>query len=51
MKLINFGSTGGTGRQVVTQGLEQGHDVTAFARSPERLDQKDEKLQALPTLC
>jgi putative NADH-flavin reductase len=45
MKLIIFGSTGGTGRQIVTQALEQGHDVTAFARSPEKLDQKHEKLK------
>ena len=47
MKLIIFGSTGCTGRQVVTQALEQGHDVTAFARSPEKLDQKHEKLQVI----
>ena len=39
MKLAIFGSTGSTGRQVVAQALEQGHDVTAFARSPEKLDQ------------
>ena len=47
MKLILFGSTGGTGRQVMTQALEQGHDVTAFARSPEKIDQKHEKLQVV----
>ncbi len=47
MKVIIFGSTGGTGRQVVTQALEQGHDVIAFARSPEKLDQKHEKLQVI----
>ena len=47
MKLIIFGSTGCTGHQVVTQALEQGHDVTAFARSPEKLDQKHEKLQVI----
>ena len=47
MKLIIFGSTGPTGRQVVTQALEQGHEVTAFARSPEKLDQKHEKLQVI----
>ena len=47
MKLIIFGSTGDTGRQVVTQALEQGHEVTAFARSPEKLDQKHEKLQVI----
>ena len=45
MKLIIFGSTGGTGRQVVDQALEQGHTVTAFARNPEKLDRKHEKLQ------
>ena len=47
MKLIIFGSTGCTGRQIVTQALEQGHDVTAFARSPEKLDQKNEQLQVI----
>lgn len=47
MKLIIFGSTGGTGRQVVRQALEQGHDVTAFVRSPEKLNQKHEKLQVV----
>ena len=47
MKLIIFGSTGCTGHQVVTQALEQGHDVTAFARSPEKLDQKHGKLQVI----
>lgn len=47
MKVIIFGSTGGTGRQIIRQALEQGHDVTAFARSPEKLDQKHEKLQVI----
>lgn len=47
MKLIIFGSTGNTGRQVVTQALEQGHEVTAFARSPEKLNQKHIKLQVV----
>ena len=47
MKLIIFGSTGGTGRQIVAQALEQGHEVTAFARSPEKLDQKHEKLKVV----
>ncbi len=47
MKLTIFGSTGGTGRQILTQALEQGHDVTAFARSPEKLDQMHEKLQVI----
>ncbi len=45
MKLIIFGSTGDTGRQIVTQSLAQGHEVTAFARSPEKLNQTHEKLK------
>jgi putative NADH-flavin reductase len=40
MKLIIFGSTGGTGRQLVTQALELGHTVCAFARHPEKLTQE-----------
>lgn len=34
MKLIVFGATGGTGRQIVEQALAAGHQVTAFARQP-----------------
>lgn len=38
MKITIFGSTGGTGRELVKQGLELGHEVTAFARTPAKLD-------------
>jgi putative NADH-flavin reductase len=34
MRIIVFGPTGGTGRQLVSQGLATGHKVTAFTRSP-----------------
>lgn len=37
MKLAVFGATGPTGQQLVKQALEQGHSVTALARTPERL--------------
>ena len=37
MKLVIFGSTAGTGRELVEQALEQSHDVSAFARTPEKL--------------
>ena len=37
MKLIIFGATGTLGRYVVEQALEQGHQVTAFARNPSTL--------------
>ena len=37
MKLLVFGATGGTGRRLVQQALEQGHVVTAFARDPKKV--------------
>ncbi len=37
MKLAIFGATGPTGQQLVKQALEQGHSVTALARTPEKL--------------
>jgi putative NADH-flavin reductase len=37
MKALIVGSTGGTGRELVKQALEQGHWVTAFARTPSKL--------------
>ncbi len=38
MKVIVFGSTGGTGRAVIAKLLADGHDVTAFARNPAKLE-------------
>ncbi len=32
MKLIVFGATGGTGRELLAQGAAAGHDMTAFTR-------------------
>src|SRR4051794_32402465 len=37
MNLTVFGGTGGVGRQVVTQALDAGHDVTAYLRNPAKL--------------
>jgi uncharacterized protein YbjT (DUF2867 family) len=37
MKLTIFGATGGLGRQAIDQAIAAGHDVTAVARSPEKL--------------
>ncbi len=34
MKLLIIGATGGTGRALVEQALERGHNVTAFVRNP-----------------
>jgi putative NADH-flavin reductase len=41
MQLLIFGATGGTGRELVRQALEQGHSVTAFARDPSTLGARD----------
>jgi putative NADH-flavin reductase len=38
VKLIVFGATGGTGRELVAQGVAAGHAVTAFVRDPAGLD-------------
>jgi putative NADH-flavin reductase len=41
MKLVILGATGGTGRQLVRQALDQGHAVTAVVRNPDRLPISD----------
>jgi putative NADH-flavin reductase len=38
MRVLVFGASGGTGRELVSQALAQGHQVTAFARDPAKLD-------------
>ena len=38
MKLIVFGATGKTGQHVCRAALERGDDVTAFTRSPHKID-------------
>lgn len=37
MKVIVFGATGGVGQHVVEMAVAAGHEVTAFARTPEKL--------------
>jgi uncharacterized protein YbjT (DUF2867 family) len=37
MKLLVFGATGGTGRELVKQALAHGCEVTAFVRDPAKL--------------
>jgi putative NADH-flavin reductase len=44
MRLIVFGASGKTGREIVQQALERGHDVTAFVRDPAKLKLTHDRL-------
>lgn len=47
MRLLVLGATGGTGQEVVSQALENGHLVTAFVRDPSRLKTPANRLRVL----
>ncbi|MGW6277003.1 NAD(P)-dependent oxidoreductase [Kribbella sp. NPDC055071] len=47
MRIIVFGATGTTGREVVRQALEAGHQVTAFVRDAARLDLRHPRLEVI----
>jgi putative NADH-flavin reductase len=44
MRVIVFGASGATGRQLVGQALADGHEVTAFVRNASRLDTRSGRL-------
>jgi putative NADH-flavin reductase len=47
MRVLIFGATGGTGRQLVEQALERNHAVTAFVRDPVKLPLRHPLLQVV----
>ncbi|HEX3814246.1 MAG TPA: SDR family oxidoreductase [Mycobacteriales bacterium] len=47
MRITVFGATGGTGRQVVQQALDGGHEVVAPVRHPDRLTIRHDRLEVL----
>jgi putative NADH-flavin reductase len=47
MKILIYGASGVTGQHLVNQALKQGHYVTAFARSPDKIKINDEKLKVI----
>src|SRR5258706_9135756 len=44
-KILVLGATGGTGQQIVAQAHEAGHEVTAFARTPDKISIRHETLR------
>ena len=47
MRILVIGATGGTGREIVKQALERGHDVVALARTPAKLDVQHDRLRVV----
>ena len=47
MKLLVLGATGRTGRHIVTQALEKGHQVTILARDRSRVDDQHGRLRVI----
>jgi len=47
MRLVIFGSTGGTGRRLVERAIAEGHEVTAFLRNPSRLTARHRRLKVV----
>lgn len=47
MKIIVFGATGGVGQSVVKQVIENGFEVTAFVRTPTKLEVTHENLTVI----
>jgi len=44
MRVTVFGASGRTGRRVVEQGLERGHEITAFVRDASRFEGSHDRL-------
>ncbi|HEY2825347.1 MAG TPA: NAD(P)H-binding protein [Gemmatimonadales bacterium] len=44
MNIVVFGASGATGREIVAQGIQQGHTVRAFVRTPGKLTLTHQRL-------
>lgn len=48
MRLFVLGATGGIGRYLLEYATARGHEVTAFARAPQKIALRSERLRAIP---
>ena len=47
MNILIIGATGGTGKQLIAQALERGHNVTAFARNTSKIKTSHDRLKVI----
>jgi putative NADH-flavin reductase len=47
VKIIIFGATGGIGRLLVKQALDNGYNVRAYIRNPSKLKMKHQNLETI----
>jgi len=47
MKIIIFGATGGTGKELVKQSLEKGHEITVLVRNPQKFSFNDKRVNII----
>ena len=47
MRTLTFGATGRTGRELVSQALRRGHDVSGFVRTPAKLTVVDPRVRVV----
>src|SRR5262249_2160896 len=47
MRLFILGATGGIGQLLLKFGLEKGHELTAYVRSPQKISIKDDHLKVV----
>jgi len=47
LKIIIFGASGRTGLHLIKQALERGHEVTAFARTPNKISIDHDRLHII----
>jgi putative NADH-flavin reductase len=48
MRLFILGATGGIGQHLLRIGLERGHELTAYVRSPHKISQARQRLAVVP---